>query len=174
MPAPFIGEIRIFAGDFAPADWALCNGQLIAITQSTAPLFSILGTTYGGDGRSTFALPDLRGRVPMQPGQGPGLTPRARGDAPGTEAHTLILPELPAHNHSLAANSGNGNEDAPFGRVMARSPAGIPQYGATDNTGMAVNAVSVTGDGQPHNNMQPYLTLNFIISLQGIYPARWP
>ena len=173
MPAPFVGEVRIFAGNFAPTGWAFCSGQLLSIAQNTA-LFSILGTAYGGDGRSTFGLPDLRGRVPMQPGQGPGLSPRARGDAPGTEAHTLILPELPAHSHSLSANSGNGNDDAPFGRVMARSPAGIPQYVASNNTAMAVDAVSVTGDSQPHNNMQPYLTLNFIIALQGIYPSRWP
>jgi microcystin-dependent protein len=173
MPAPFVGEIRIFAGNYAPTGWAFCNGQLLPIGSYTA-LFSILGTTYGGNGQSTFALPDLRGRVPMQPGQGPGLSPRALGDAVGTEAHALTQPELPGHSHSLAANSGNGNDDAPFGRVMARSAAGIPQFSATENTAMAADAVSVTGGSQSHNNMQPYLALNFIISLQGIFPARWP
>ncbi len=172
MPAPFVGEIRIFAGNFPPTGWAFCNGQLLPISQNTA-LFAILGTAYGGNGVSTFALPDLRGRVPMQPGQGPGLSPRARGDAPGTEAHALILPELPGHTHPVAANSGNGNDDAPFGRVMARSAAGIPQFAVTADTAMAVDAVSVSGEGQPHNNMQPYLALNFIIALQGIYPSRW-
>ena len=173
MPAFFVGEIRIFAGNYPPTGWAFCNGQLLPIASYTA-LFSILGTAYGGDGQSTFALPDLRGRVPMQPGQGPGLSPRARGESVGSETHTLILPELPGHTHPLAANSGNGNDTAPFNRVMARSAAGIAQYAATDDTAMAVDAVSVTGGGEPHNNMQPYLALNFIIALQGIFPSRWP
>lgn len=172
MPAPFVGEIRIFAGNFAPTGWAFCNGQLIPISQNTA-LFSILGTYYGGDGRSTFALPNLQGRVPMQPGQGLGLTPRLLGEALGSETHTLTVPEAPAHTHSLSANSGNGNDDAPGGRVMARSPAGIPQFAAAPNGVMSAAAVSAVGGGQPHNNMQPYLTLNFIICLQGTFPSRW-
>jgi microcystin-dependent protein len=173
MPSQFVGEIRIFAGNFAPTGWAFCNGQLLPISQNTA-LFSILGTAYGGNGLSTFALPDLRGRVPMQPGQGLGLTPRSRGDSPGTETHTLILPELPAHTHPLGASSSNGTSDAPAGGVMARSPAAIPQYAAGFDTGMAIDAVSIAGGSQPHNNMQPFLTVNFIIALQGIYPPRWP
>jgi microcystin-dependent protein len=172
MPAPFIGEIRIWAGNFAPTGWALCNGQLLPISQNTA-LFSILGTAYGGNGSSNFALPDLQGRVPMQPGQGQGLTPRVRGEALGSEARTLTVLEVPAHTHSLSANSGNGNDDAPGGRVMARSPAGIPQYAAAPNAVMSAGAVAAAGGGQPHNNMQPYLALNFIICLQGIYPSRW-
>ena len=172
MPAPFLGEIRIFAGNFAPTGWAFCNGQLLPISQNTA-LFSILGTYYGGDGRSTFALPDLQGRVPMQPGQGLGLTPRQLGEALGSETHALSLPELPAHTHSLSANSANGNDDAPGGRVMARSPAGIPQFAAAPDGVMSAGAITSAGGSQPHNNMQPYLSLNFIIALQGIYPARW-
>lgn len=173
MPSQFVGEIRIFAGDFAPTGWAFCDGQLLPISQNTA-LFSILGTAYGGNGLSTFALPDLRGRVPMQPGQGPGLTPRNRGQALGTETHTLTLAELAAHTHPLRASSGNGNSDAPAGNVMARSPAAIPQYAPSFDSVMAVDAVSSTGGGQPHPNMQPYLTVNFIIALQGVYPPRWP
>jgi microcystin-dependent protein len=172
MPAPFVGEIRIWAGNFAPTGWALCNGQLLPISQNTA-LFSILGTAYGGNGLSTFALPNLQGRVPLHPGQGLGLTPRLRGEALGSEGHTLTVPELPAHTHSLSANSANGNDDAPAGRVMARSPAGIPQFAAAANAAMASDAISAAGGSQPHNNMQPYLTLNFIIALQGIYPSRW-
>lgn len=173
MPAPFVGEIRIFAGNFAPTGWAFCNGQLLAISQNTA-LFSILGTAYGGDGRSTFALPDLQGRAPMFYGQGLGLTARTRGQAIGTETHTLSLPEIPAHTHSLTAHSGNGHTDQAAGSAMARSPSGIPQYAPDFNATMAADAVSATGDGQPHNNMQPYLTLNFIIALQGMFPPRWP
>lgn len=173
MPAPFVGEIRIFAGNFAPTGWAFCNGQLLPISQNTA-LFSILGTTYGGDGRSTFALPDLQGRVPMQPGQGLGLTPRLLGEKLGSETHTLTVPEVPAHTHALSANSGNGNDDAPGGRVMARSPAGIPQFAAAPDAVMSAGAVAAAGGGQPHNNMQPYLALNFIICLSGIFPPRWP
>jgi microcystin-dependent protein len=171
MPEPFVGEIRIFAGSFAPVGWALCNGQLMPISQNTA-LFSLLGTAYGGDGQSTFALPDLRGRAPMLFGQGLGLTPRVRGEAVGTEAHALILPEIPGHSHPLGASASNGTRDSVEGAVMARSPAGIPQYGAASDTGLAVDTVGLAGGNQPHNNMQPYLTLNFIIALQGIFPQH--
>ena len=172
MPAPFVGEIRIFAGNFAPTGWAFCNGQLLPISQNTA-LFSIIGTAYGGNGVSTFALPDLRGRVPMQPGQGLGLTPRSRGEMIGAETHTLSLAEMPAHTHPLTAHSGNGHTDAAAGSAMARSPSGIPQYAPDFDATMAPDAVSPTGGSQPHDNMQPYLTLNFIIALQGIFPPRW-
>ena len=171
MPEPFVGEIRIFAGNFAPAGWALCNGQLMPISQNTA-LFSLLGTAYGGNGQSSFALPDLRGRAPMLFGQGPGLTPRVRGEAAGAETHALILPEIPGHSHPLGASADNGTSDAVTGGVMARSPAGIPQYAAGSDTTLAVDTVGLTGGNQPHDNMQPYLALNFIIALQGIFPQH--
>lgn len=171
MPEPFVGEIRIFAGNFAPVGWALCNGQLMPISQNTA-LFSLLGTAYGGDGQSTFGLPDLRGRAPMLFGQGLGMTPHVRGQAVGAETHVLILPEIPGHSHPLGASAGNGTQDAVEGGVMARSPAGIPQYAAASDTWLAVDTVGLAGGNQPHNNMQPYLTLNFIIARQGIYPSH--
>jgi microcystin-dependent protein len=171
MPEPFVGEIRIFAGDFAPTGWALCDGQILPISQNTA-LFSLIGTTYGGNGVSTFALPDLRGRAPILYGEGPGLTPREIGEPVGTETHTLSVAELPAHTHPIGASTANGDSDAVEGRVMARSPAAIPQYASSANTTLAASAVASTGGGQPHNNMQPYLTLNFIIALQGMFPPR--
>lgn len=172
MPEPFVGEIRIFAGQFAPTGWAFCNGQLLSASQNTA-LFSLLGYAYGGSG-STFRLPDLQGRAPMFYGQGLGLTARTRGQALGAETHTLGLPEIPSHTHSLTAHSGNGHTDQAAGSAMARSPSGIPQYAANFDTTMAPDAVSTSGGGQPHPNMQPYLALNFIIALQGIFPSRWP
>lgn len=172
MPTPFVGEIRIFAGNFAPTGWAMCNGQLLAIQQNIA-LFSLLGTTYGGNGVSTFALPNLQGRAPMFFGQGPGLSPRTLGQALGTETHTLSLPEIPNHTHPLSANSANGTTDGTLGNVMARSPAGIPQFAPNFDATMAPDAVSAAGGSQPHNNMQPYLALNFIIALQGVFPSRW-
>jgi microcystin-dependent protein len=171
MPEPFVGEVRIFAGSFAPNGWALCNGQLLPIVQNIA-LFSLLGTTFGGDGQTTFALPDLRGRVPIHMGQGPGLSDRVRGQALGAEAHALGVAEMPVHAHSLGASAANGNRDAAAGGVMARSPAAIPQYEASADTSLAASAVSTTGADQPHNNMQPYLALNFIIAMQGIFPSR--
>jgi microcystin-dependent protein len=172
MPLAFVGEIRIFAGSFPPTGWAFCNGQLMSASQNTA-LFSILGYAYGGSG-STFALPDLQGRAPMACGQGPGLTPRVRGQALGSETHPLILSEIPNHTHPVPASSGNGVTDAASGSVMARSAAGIPLYAADFNATMAVDAISATGDSQPHNNMQPYVALNFIICLSGVFPSRWP
>ncbi len=171
MPVPFVGEVRMFAGVVVPNGWALCNGQFLPIAQNTA-LFSLLGTTYGGDGISTFALPDLRGRVPVHPGQGPGLTDRVRGETFGTETHTLGIAAIPAHNHSLGASAANGNRDQAAGGVMARSPAAIPQYAAGSNTTLAASAVATSGGDQPHNNLQPYQCVSFIIALQGIYPSH--
>jgi microcystin-dependent protein len=171
MPDAFVGEIRVFAGSFAPTGWAMCDGQLMPISQNTA-LFSLLGTAYGGDGQSTFALPDLRGRAPMLFGQGPGLTPRVRGNAVGTEGHALSVAEIPPHAHPLGASAANGTRDTVDGGVLARSPAGIPQYAAAFDTTLAVDTVAQAGGNQPHNNMQPYLVLNFIIALQGIYPQH--
>lgn len=171
MPDPYIGEVRIWAGNFAPTGWAMCDGQIMSIAQNTA-LFSLLGVTYGGNGVTTFALPDLRGRVPIQPGQGAGLSSRARGEAGGAETHTLDVTQMPAHTHTAGASSGNGTSAAAAGNVPARSPAAIPQYAPTSDALLAPNAVGSAGGGQPHNNLQPYLALNFIIALQGMYPPR--
>ena len=162
MPTPFIGEVRIFAGNFAPSGWALCNGQLLPI----------LGTTYGGNGVSTFGLPDLRGRAPLQPGQGPGLPEYDQGEVGGVETVTLTSAEIPVHTHTVSGNSGNGVADSPQGRVAASNPAGIPQYATIANTDLAASAAGPAGGSQPHNNMQPYLAVNYIIALTGIFPPR--
>ncbi len=176
MSEPFIGEIRMFAGNFAPRGWAFCNGQLLPIAQNSA-LFSILGTTYGGDGRTTFALPDLRGRAPMQWGDGPGLTPRPLGEKGGAENVTLIASQMPSHNHVLSASSQQGDQFSPEGNVPAvllSATTGQPEnlYHATPNTTMASQALGVTGGSQPHNNMQPFLCVSFIIALVGIFPSH--
>ena len=171
MSQPFVGEVRIFAGNFAPQGWALCNGQLLAIVQNTA-LFSLIGTAYGGNGVTTFGLPDLRGRVPLHPGQGPGLSNRDWGEAGGGENVTLAEFQIPSHTHTFAASMGNGVSDSPTGRFPARNPADIPQHGATPDASLAASAAGASGGGQPHNNMQPYLVVNYIIALQGIFPPR--
>jgi microcystin-dependent protein len=168
---PYIGEIRMFAGNFAPRGWALCDGQLLPISQYTA-LFSILGTTYGGDGRTTFALPDLRGRTPIHAGHGPGLSSRALGQQGGEENHTLTLSEIPPHAHSLRGDSRVASTDSPSNAAPARNAGGIPSYGDSLDVTMNGNAIQSTGGGLPHNTMQPYLTVNFIIALQGIFPPR--
>jgi microcystin-dependent protein len=170
MSNPFIAEIRIFAGNFAPRGWAFCNGQILPISQNTA-LFSLLGTTYGGDGRTNFALPNLQGRFPMHPGQGPGLSLRSLGEINGSEAVTLTINELPAHAHALNA-AADATSVVPTG-LLPGTPASAKIYGGTSNpTTLAGAAVGASGGSQPHNNMQPYLTLNFIIALQGVFPPR--
>lgn len=168
---PFIGEIRLVPYNFAPRGWAFCEGQLLPIAQNQA-LFSLLGTTYGGDGRTTFALPDLRGRVAISEGQGPGLSPRILGERGGEQAHTLTFAELPSHSHEAGAHAGNGSAAAPNGLLPARNPAGTPAYGHGQDTVLGAGAVLPAGGNQPHNNMQPYLTLHYIIALQGIFPSR--
>lgn len=160
MSEPYIGQITLFAGNFAPRGWAFCEGQLLSIAQNTA-LFSILGTTYGGDGRVTFALPDLRGRVPLHPGQGPGLSSYSLGEAAGTETVTLTEAEMPTHSHSMVISTTQ-----PGGTAKAIEGE------LTPNPIVAPNAVGNTGGSQPHPNMQPYLALNYIIALQGIFPSR--
>ncbi len=169
---PFIGEVRLTAFSFAPTGWALCNGQILPISPNTA-LFSIIGTTYGGNGVSTFALPDLQGRTPLGVGQGLGLTNRSAGEAGGSETHTLSANELPVHTHLLRASSANGITDKPDGSVPARNPAGVPQYApaAAGDSDLASNAVGQAGSSQPHNNLQPYIVVNYIICLQGVYPG---
>ena len=175
MTDPFLAEIRIFAGNFAPSGWALCNGQLMSISQNTA-LFSLLGTTYGGDGRVTFGLPNLVASAPLQQGQGPGLTPRNLGDQGGEATVTLLPTEMPTHTHTAAASSAAGNLNTPGNAVWA--PAAIGKVSANiystaaPDTAMNPQTTGPTGGGQPHNNLPPYLCLNFIIALQGIFPQR--
>jgi len=164
---PYIGEIRLFAGDFAPVGWQLCNGQVLTITPDTEPLYQLIGTTYGGDGITTFALPDLRGRVPVHVGTG-----FAQGQTGGVETVTLQTLHVPAHNHVPMASSGLADSDAPAGRVPARNAAGAPHYGGTIDASLAATAVQSTGGSQPHENMQPWLGINFIISMNGIFPSQ--
>jgi microcystin-dependent protein len=170
-----IGEIRMFAGNFAPRGWALCNGQLLSIAQNTA-LFSILGTTYGGDGRTTFALPDLRGRVPISAGQGPGLSDKRLGQQGGQETVTLTANEMPAHTHTATINADTSVaiSDQPRNLIPARNAAATPQYGDKITGKLNDKTVSVenAGGNQPHENMPPYTTVNYIIALQGIFPSR--
>jgi microcystin-dependent protein len=172
---PFVAEIRIFAGNFPPKGWAFCDGQLMPISQNTA-LFSLLGTTYGGDGKSNFALPNLQGSAPMQAGQGPGLSLRDLGESSGEQTVTLLQTEMPAHSHTLNATASGGDRNSPQGNSPAESRVGRqtqPQYSTPGNGApMSPEAISVTGGNLPHNNMPPYLTLTFIIALQGVFPAR--
>jgi microcystin-dependent protein len=169
---PFVAEIRIFPFNFAPRGWAFCNGQLLPISQNTA-LFSLLGTTYGGDGKTTFALPNLQGAAPMHPGQGPGLSLHDLGEASGSATVTLIESELPAHTHTLRAATDDADLQAPTPtRSLARSTSGFAYVAGAANTAMAATAIGTTGGSQPHNNLQPYLTLNFCIALQGVFPPR--
>lgn len=174
MTDPFVAEIRLFAFNFAPQGWATCDGQLLPTSQNTA-LFSLLGTNYGGDGRSTFALPDLQGRAPMQPGQGPGLSLRDLGEQGGSETVTLLESEIPSHSHGLMATIQPGEDSDPNpAEGLARS-VGASLYQTTTASSqvpMAFEALAPVGSGQPHNNMMPYLTVNFCIALQGIFPAR--
>ena len=173
MADPFVAEIRIFPFNFAPKGWAWCNGQLLPISQNTA-LFSLLGTTYGGDGKSNFALPDLKGRAPMHPGQGPGLSLHDLGETGGSETVTLLESEMPAHSHSLGAVGGfNGTNNDPTGQVPAKGDAGLlPYTPAGALLTMAPQAIGPNGGDQPHNNMMPYLTYFFCIALQGVFPPR--
>lgn len=173
MADPFVAEIRIFPFNFAPKGWAWCDGQLMPLSQNTA-LFSLLGTTYGGDGKSNFALPDLQGRAPMHPGQGPGLSLHDLGETGGSETVTLLESEIPAHTHSMMASTQDGGDSHPQNNLLAQG-IGIGQYIA-NNTGPFVNlnqnALPPAGGDQPHNNMMPYLTFYFCISLQGVFPPR--
>jgi microcystin-dependent protein len=173
MAEPFIGQIMVAGFNFAPINWALCNGQLLPIAQNTA-LFSLLGTQFGGDGRVTFALPDLRGRVPVHQGQGPGLTPRTMGEESGSETVTLINSEMPMHNHLFSVTNVAGALGTPNGNFLAAgSDSTIVMYRPTSD-GSTLNplAVGLAGGSQPHNDMQPYLVINFVIALQGIFPSR--
>jgi microcystin-dependent protein len=173
MADPFVAEIRIFPFNFAPKGWAWCDGQLMPLAQNTA-LFSLLGTTYGGDGKSNFALPDLQGRAPMHPAQGPGLSLHDLGETGGSETVTLLESEIPSHSHALGAqNVPLGSVTTPEGKVLTR-PASGNLYDSTNPAPVAMSfqALSPAGGDQPHNNMQPYLTFYFCIALQGVFPPR--
>ena len=169
MSEPFLAEIRIFAGNFAPRSWAFCDGQLLPIAQNTA-LFSLIGTTYGGDGRTTTALPNLQGRAPMHPGRGPGLTSRRLGEKVGAETVTLSEAQIPSHTHTLEASSGTAGANTPANNSFASNLQAY--HDASSLVQMSSEAVATTGGGQSHSNMQPFLTLNYIIALQGLYPSR--
>jgi microcystin-dependent protein len=176
MSEPFVAEIKIFAGNFAPRGYAFCNGTLLPIAQNTA-LFSLIGTIYGGDGRTTTALPDLRGRAPTHMGSGPGLTNRRIGERGGTETETLSTAQMPAHNHSANITLTAGNEDDPSSdKYLAGGPTPATLiYGdntATLNGTLEGSALPNAGDSQSHTNQQPFLSLNFIIALTGLYPSR--
>ena len=171
MSEPFAGEIRMFAGNFAPRGWAYCDGQLLATSQNDA-LFSLLGTIYGGDGRTTFGLPEMRGRIPIHQGSGPGLSPRSLGAKGGDENVTLTTNQLASHTHDFNANTADATEAAPLGKVLAK-PSGIRIYRAADqNTNMAASSIANTGGSKPHTNLMPTLGIHFIIALFGIYPSR--
>jgi microcystin-dependent protein len=174
MSNPFVAEIRIFCGNFAPKGWAFCDGQILPISQNTA-LFSLLGTTYGGDGKANFALPNLQGCFPMHPGSGPGLSLRDLGEASGTATVTLVASEMPSHAHAPFASGDAAASASPAGvngPVMLAATS-VPVYGAlTEPTSLDGAAIGATGGNQPHENRQPYLALNFIIALQGVFPPR--
>jgi microcystin-dependent protein len=171
MADPFVAEIRIFPFNFAPKGWAWCDGQLLPLSQNTA-LFSLLGTTYGGNGKSNFALPDLQGRAPMHPGQGPGLSLHDLGETGGSETVTLLESEIPSHSHQMSVSSQLGLENLPTGQRFAMGD-GINLYSPAANlTAMANEALAPAGGDQPHNNMMPYLTYYFNIALQGVFPPR--
>ena len=178
MSDAFLGEIRMTGFNFAPSGWALCDGQILAIS-SNAALFSLLGTTYGGDGVQTFNLPNLQSRVPIHQGNGLGLSQYVMGQSAGTESVTLLQNQMPQHNHLLEVSNASGTVSDPTNALPAQINTGTPRSpnfvnaytaGATGN--MAVSAISLAGGNLPHNNVQPYLVVNFIIALQGIYPSR--
>ena len=172
MAEPFVAEIRMFPFSFAPKGWAFCDGQLLPISQNTA-LFSLLGTTYGGNGQSTFALPDLQGNAPMHPGQGPGLSLYDLGESAGSETVTLLQSEIPAHSHAHQASNQPGEDPSAANESIARSVgASLYQTNASNLVQLAPEAAATAGGGQPHNNVMPYLTLNFCIALQGVFPPR--
>jgi len=177
MANPFVAEVRIFPFNFAPTGWAFCNGQILPLSQNTA-LFSLLGTTYGGDGKSNFALPNMQGNVPMHPGQGPGLSLHDLGETGGSDTVSLLESEIPSHTHVINCIDGprvGGQSGQPNNATLVKTggaPANAYASGATQNLTMSSNMVAPAGGDQPHNNLMPYLTLNFCIALQGVYPPR--
>ena len=171
MSEPFVGEIRIFAGNFAPRGWAFCDGQLLAVSQNDA-LFSLLGTIYGGDGRTTFGLPDMRGRIPIHAGHGPGLSERRLGAKGGAENVTLTVNQMPSHGHPLRASSDLASAASPQGAVVSQSTLVDLYIIDPPNTDMNAGSISSVGGSRSHTNLSPFLCVNFIIALFGIYPSR--
>jgi len=171
MSDPFVGEIRMFAGSFAPTSWALCDGQTLLISQNES-LFSLFGTTYGGDGRTTFSLPDLRGRLPIHAGSGPGLTPRSIGQKSGSERVVLNTNGMPTHDHPIQASIDIADQAAPAGNVTAQPSAADLYFAADPTVPLAVTAVTATGGSQEHTNVMPFLCVSFIVALFGIFPSR--
>jgi microcystin-dependent protein len=170
MADQYVGEIRLFGFNFAPAQWALCNGQLLSISTNSA-LFSLLGTFYGGDGRTNFALPNLQSRVPIHQGQGTGLSPYVIGEMSGTETVTLTQQQMPQHGHSALSSGSQADGSRPAGAVLARTTADI-YTAAPDGTAMNPGMIGTAGGSQPHPNLQPFLVINFCIALTGIFPSR--
>jgi microcystin-dependent protein len=170
MSEPFLGEIRMAGFNFAPQGWAFCNGQIMAINQNQA-LFSLLGTTFGGDGQTTFALPNLQSRVPIHQGQGVGLSPYVMGENAGTESVTLTQSQMPQHSHTVNANTGGG-QATPSGNFPGNEATPVKIYAVASNTTMNAATLSNAGGNQAHSNLQPVLCVNFIIALQGIFPSR--
>ena len=168
---PFIAQIVMFGGNFAPRGWAFCDGQLLPISQNTA-LFSILGTTYGGDGRTTFGLPDLRGRFAMHEGNGPGLTPRPLGQKSGTETNTLSVAQLPSHTHTAMGTESRGNSEVPTNNTWASRSRDRDYSNVAPSVAMSAASIGHTGSGQAINNMPPYQVVNYIIALVGVFPSR--
>lgn len=172
MGEPFIGEIRMFGGNFAPAGWAFCNGASMPISENDT-LFNLIGTTYGGDGQETFNLPDLQGRVPVHAGQGPGISQNYQlGEKAGVESVTLTVQQLPVHTHAFLASTAAANGTTPTGQVLGQSGQRAIYYEATTTTNLAPNALGPAGGSQPHDNLAPYQCISFIISLFGVYPSQ--
>jgi microcystin-dependent protein len=171
MADPFVAEIRIFPFNFAPKGWAFCSGQLLPISQNTA-LFSLLGTTYGGNGQSNFALPDMQGNAPMHPGQGPGLSLHDLGETDGSENVTLLESEMPLHTHTLGSTNQAGEDRTPQDELLSKAVGGNLYGNPTNLVQFDPSALPPAGGSLPHNNMMPYLTLNFCIALQGVFPPR--
>lgn len=171
MSEPFVGEVRMFAGNFAPRGWAFCDGQLLAVSQNDA-LFSLLGTIYGGDGRTTFGLPDLRGRIPIHAGTGPGLSPRRLGAKGGSEAETLTVNQLPSHTHTWRATTAVAQNRSPETNALASPTADIYTQTLSPATNLRIDTVTPVGGSRSHSNLMPYLCINYIIALFGIYPSR--
>jgi microcystin-dependent protein len=170
MSTPFLGQVTLFSFGFAPKGWAMCNGQIMPINQNQA-LFSLLGTTFGGNGVTTFALPDLRGRISVGFGQGPGLSNYGLGQVGGQESHTLLVTEIPSHSHP-ANFSGSADQSDPTGHYWAADPNGNVTFATSGSDTMGASAIGIAGGGLPHTNLAPYLTLNFCIALTGIFPSR--
>lgn len=171
MAEPYIGEIKMFAGNFAPRGWAFCDGQLLAVSSNDA-LFSLFGTIYGGDGRTTFGLPDMRGRIPVQQGSGPGLSNRRLGSKVGRETETLAIGQIPLHNHDMKSTAEEANSKSPVNAVLAKNASGHTYSTNVTDSDLQSSSVTSAGSSQNHDNMMPSLCVNFIVALVGIYPSR--